>query len=52
MLSKAPDRRYQLIHEVRTDLAVLIDEIEEGWEKPEVVSRPACLLRNLRHGGR
>ncbi len=34
MLAKEPDDRYQLIHDVRTDLAVLIHEIEEVLAKP------------------
>ncbi len=34
MLAKEPDRRYQLIHEVRTDLAVLVDEIEKALAQP------------------
>jgi Tol biopolymer transport system component len=38
MLAKEPDRRYQLIHDVRTDLAALVDEIEELLAKPTAVS--------------
>ncbi len=30
MLAKEPDKRYQLIHEVRTDLGALIDDIGEA----------------------
>jgi len=38
MLAKEPDDRYQLIHDVRTDLSVLIHEIEEVLAKPTTVS--------------
>jgi len=37
MLAKEPDDRYQLIHDVRTDLAVLIHEIEEVSATPTTV---------------
>ncbi len=34
MLAKEPDRRYQLIPDVRTDLGDLIDEIDKPWAEP------------------
>jgi serine/threonine-protein kinase len=34
MLAKEPDRRYQLIHDVRTNLGELIAGLEEGLAKP------------------
>ncbi len=34
MLAKEPDRRYQVVHDVRTDLAILVDEIEEVMARP------------------
>jgi serine/threonine-protein kinase len=38
MLAKEPDDRYQLIHEVRTDLAVLIHEVKEALAGAATVS--------------
>ncbi len=38
MLAKEPDRRYQLIHEVRTDLGDLIDEFDTTLAKPTTAS--------------
>jgi serine/threonine-protein kinase len=38
MLAKKPDRRYQLIHEVRTDLTGVISEVQEPLAEPMMVS--------------
>jgi len=38
MLAKEPDSRYQLIHDVRTDLGELMDEIEKGLAEPTTAS--------------
>ena len=38
MLAKEPDRRYQLIHEVRTDLGDLLDEIDKTFGEPTSAS--------------
>jgi len=47
MLAKQPDDRYQLIHDVRTDLAVLVDEIEEVLAKPTTASPTSQAPRRL-----
>ena len=38
MLAKEPDRRYQLVHDVRTDLGDLIDEVDETFVEPTTAS--------------
>lgn len=47
MLAKEPDDRYQLIHDVRTDLAVLIHEIEEVLAKPTAAPPTSQAPRRL-----
>ena len=47
MLAKEPDDRYQLVHEVRTDLAVLIHEIEEVLAKPTTAPPTSQAPRRL-----
>ena len=38
MLAKEPDRRYQLIHDVRTNLEELMDESEDALAEPTMAS--------------